>query len=367
MFNFALEQLKNILTGDRKLNEDLKYSLLVSLLSIIHFFFSVFYSFLDIIPLVIYNLGSTIFYIFLRYVVTKKKRYFLVLNLMVMEVILFAGSSTLILGWDLGYMLYFMCLIPVIFYLLFTSPKYYGNLLLPLIYSIVICIIYIIIRISYLDCTPWYIGTIPNRLVSFMYVFNVFLACFFQAISSFLFMVEIIHMQNALKARNKVLDNLASLDPLTQLCNRRSMEPHLTHTLEVSRATGTPFSLILGDIDDFKHVNDTYGHEVGDKVLEKVAEILKNQMRDEDYVCRWGGEEFLLLIHANKEAAKAVGERIRSEVEHSIVTDGKYSLSVTMTFGVMDYAPGYSIEKLISLADENLYKGKQNGKNQVVA
>lgn len=366
MFNFALQQLKRILNGDRKLDEDFKYSLLVVLLGAIHIFFAFFYYIFDIRLLVIYNFGSALLYFFLHQLVAKKRKYFLVLNIMLAEVIIFAGSSTLVLGWDFGYMLYFMCLIPVMFYLLFTSPEYYGNLKLPLIYSAGICVAFLLFRIMYLRFTPWYEGMIPSNLVSFMYLFNGFLTCLFQASFSLLFVIEILHMQNALKDQNVKLDHLASLDPLTQLCNRRSMQLHLNHTLEVSRTTGNIFSVIIGDIDNFKKVNDTYGHDFGDRVLKNVADILTNQMRDEDYVCRWGGEEFLLLIHGNKEAAKAVGERVRSEIEKSVVTDGELSLSITMTFGVMDYIPGYSIEKLIALADENLYKGKLNGKNQVV-
>lgn len=366
MFNFISRQFKKLSEGNRTLDEDLKYSLLVLLLSVIHFGFALFYYFLDTVLLVFYNLGSGIFYLYLYRLITKKKKYWFVLNIMLAEVIFFAGSSTLVLGWDFGYMLYFMCLIPVIFYLLFTSEEFYGNLKLPLLYSCGVSAAFIIIRVLYFHITPWYDGMIDSKLVSAMYLFNSFVSCFFQTIFSLLFVVEIIHSQNALKSQNSLLDNLANLDPLTQLCNRRSMEHHLTHSMEVSKATGDSFSVIIGDIDNFKLVNDTYGHEFGDKVLENVARILKNQMREEDFACRWGGEEFLLLIHANQEDAWAVGERVRSEIEKSTVTDGTTTLSVTMTFGVTDFIPGCDIEKLIAIADAKLYKGKTNGKNQVV-
>lgn len=367
MFKYILQEIKRILNGSRKLDDDLKYSFLIILLALIHLFFTAFYYYFDIMALMAYNFTSTVFYLVLYKIACKRKNYFQIFNIILVEVSFFASSSTLLLGWDFGYMLYFLCLIPVVFYLLFTNPKYYGNLKLPFLYSIGICLIFIVVKIISFCTSPYYIDHFPKSVVPAMYLFNALLACLFQAFFSLLFVFEILHMQNALKDQNTELDTLASLDPLTQLCNRRSMEHHLNHTMDAAKAKGNIFSVIIGDIDNFKGVNDTYGHEFGDRVLENVAAILKSQMREEDYVCRWGGEEFLLLINANKEIAKAVGERIRCEIEKSVVTDGNTSLSITMTFGIMDYIPGYSMEKLIALADANLYKGKQNGKNQVVS
>lgn len=367
MFESFKKEIIRIAKGSRKIDDGLKYSFLIALLAVIHLFFSVFYYYFNVLTLVLYNLASGIFYFTLYKVFVKKKKYFQLMNVMLVEILFFASSSTLLLGWDFGYMVYFLALVPVMFYLLFTNPRFYGNLKLPVAYSILICVIFILVKeISYYT-TPPYGQYIPESVVPVMYIFNSILVFLFEAFFSLLFVFEILHMQNALRAQNTRLDTLANLDPLTQLFNRRSMEQHLNHTMDIAKTNGTVFSVIIADIDDFKKVNDTYGHDFGDKVLSNVSHILKSQMRDEDYVCRWGGEEFLLLIHANKEIAKAVSERIRSEVEKSIVTDSSTSLSVTMTFGVMDYIPGCSIEKLIALADKNLYKGKRNGKNQVVA
>lgn len=367
MFETFKNEITRIAKGSRKIDDELKYSFLIALLAVIHLFFSLFYYYFNVIVLVIYNLASSIFYFTLYKVFVKKKKYFQLMNVMLVEILFFASSSTLLLGWDFGYMVYFLALVPVMFYLLFTNPRFYGNLKLPVVYSFFICVMFILVKEMSYYIVPPYKQCFPENIASVMYIFNSFLVFLFEAFFSLLFVFEILHMQNALKAQNTRLDILANLDPLTKLFNRRSMEQHLNHTLDIAKANGTVFSVIIADIDDFKKVNDTYGHDFGDKVLSNVANILKNQMRDEDYVCRWGGEEFLLLINANKEIAKAVGERIRSEIEKSIVTDSAISISVTMTFGVMDYIPGYSMEKLIALADENLYKGKKNGKNQVVA
>ncbi|MBD5545110.1 MAG: GGDEF domain-containing protein [Lachnospiraceae bacterium] len=367
MLGHTKKEKERIAADSRKIDDELKYSFFILLLAVIHLFFSVFYYFFNLLPLIIYNIASCIFYLALYKLLLKQKKYFQIMNIILVEVAFFASSSTLLLGWDFGYMIYFLSLVPIVFYLLFTNPRFYGNLKLPLLYSVFICIIFILVKTVSFHTVPPYKDFFPDGVISFMYLFNSLLVFLFEAFFSLLFVFEILHMQSALKAQNIRLDTLASLDPLTKLFNRRSMEQHLNHTMEAARTAGTVFSVIIADIDDFKKINDTYGHDFGDKVLSNVSNILKSQMRDEDYVCRWGGEEFLLLIHANKEIAKTVGERIRSEIEKSIVTDSDNSVSVTMTFGVMGYIPGYSIDKLISLADENLYKGKQNGKNQVVA
>ena len=123
----------------------------------------------------------------------------------------------------------------------------------------------------------------------------------------------------------------------------------------------------MGDIDDFKKVNDTYGHDFGDIVLVEVSKSLKKSTRDDDYVCRWGGEEFLIIINGNKKITKDVAERMRQTISEIEIPFGKETVHITMTFGITESIPGYSVDKLIAIADENLYKGKQNGKNQVVA
>ena len=104
----------------------------------------------------------------------------------------------------------------------------------------------------------------------------------------------------------------------------------------------------------------------GDEVLVRVAEILKKSVRDNDYVCRWGGEEFLVIIAGNKQITSDVAERMRKSIMKEVIKLDEADISITMTFGVTESTPGYTVEKLINIADENLYKGKNNGKNQVV-
>ena len=91
-----------------------------------------------------------------------------------------------------------------------------------------------------------------------------------------------------------------------------------------------------------------------------------DSLRGDDAVCRWGGEEFLIVVDGNKKITADVAERIRTKINELVINTHGRTISVTMTFGVAESIPGYNIEKLVEIADENLYKGKQNGKNQVV-
>ena len=122
------------------------------------------------------------------------------------------------------------------------------------------------------------------------------------------------------------------------------------------------------DIDDFKKVNDTYGHDCGDEVLKYVAGIVSTGVRKNDNVFRWGGEEILVLINADEDRAVAVAERIRHNIEKNIVHyRDDVNVNVTVTIGVSSYKGNKSIQEMMDDADAKLYYGKRHGKNQVVS
>jgi diguanylate cyclase (GGDEF)-like protein len=136
---------------------------------------------------------------------------------------------------------------------------------------------------------------------------------------------------------------------------------------ELFTRNGTVFSLVLADIDHFKSINDTYGHDGGDYVLKEVARLLKSRLRKYDVVSRWGGEEFLFMFPGiDASAAAIVAEDIRKTLElHKFVFNEK-SIYVTMTFGVAMHRENTSIDGTIKLADDALYQGKKDGRNRVV-
>jgi diguanylate cyclase (GGDEF)-like protein len=156
----------------------------------------------------------------------------------------------------------------------------------------------------------------------------------------------------------------AVTDALTGLLNRHAIYPILNQELERSARYARPFSIILFDIDEFKAVNDTFGHLEGDKVLKELSKLVSGLLRKTDYACRWGGEEFLLILPETDTAeAQILAERIRMKIEDTFFTQ---VYNVTASFGVVAYRTGLGLEALIECADKALYQAKNNGRNQVI-
>ena len=167
-------------------------------------------------------------------------------------------------------------------------------------------------------------------------------------------------MRNSLK-------EVVEIDSLTRVYNRRCGETKLKHTIENSRKQGVPFAIAIGDIDFFKKVNDTYGHECGDEVLKAVAKELKKLMVGKGYVARWGGEEFLMIFDKlNYDQSLIALNDIRREIENLQIEYNETFMKVTMTFGIVEGNTTVEIHHQIKIADDKLYVGKQKGRNVVI-
>jgi len=166
---------------------------------------------------------------------------------------------------------------------------------------------------------------------------------------------------------NFELKNLARIDALTGLYNRRVMEEKIVLETNRSKRTKRGFGIAMADLDDFKKVNDTYGHEAGDMVLKELARIFRNGIRNTDTVGRWGGEEFLFLFtETSCQGAMIVIERIRKAVEQCQVDYRGKTIKFTTTIGLSHHQGDESGAEMINEADSALYQGKKNGKNRVV-
>jgi two-component system cell cycle response regulator len=162
---------------------------------------------------------------------------------------------------------------------------------------------------------------------------------------------------------------LAITDPLTGLFNRRYLETHLTNLIEHFSNRGKHLSILAVDVDFFKAINDTHGHDAGDKVLQELAMRIKESTRSIDLCCRTGGEEFILVLPTTeKAAAMVIAERLRKYVaSRSFVAGPKAGIPVTISIGVASLAEtGDTFEKLLKRADEALYAAKREGRNRVV-
>lgn len=163
------------------------------------------------------------------------------------------------------------------------------------------------------------------------------------------------------------LRNLVEQDTLTELNNRRFADKHLKQTQANANACGSNFVVAIGDIDLFKSVNDTYGHDCGDVVLKRMAVALKNHMAGKGFVARWGGEEFLFLYDSmGLNDAYAETEALLREIRKMEIDYEKQTIHVTMTFGLAEGGRDTNIRELLQKADAKLYEGKEGGRNRIV-
>jgi diguanylate cyclase (GGDEF)-like protein len=168
---------------------------------------------------------------------------------------------------------------------------------------------------------------------------------------------------------HRIVSNQALVDGLTGLANRRSCEDTLAAELSRAERYPAPLAVVLADLDDFKDVNDRFGHQAGDVVLREFAGLLRENLRDIDLAGRWGGEEFLLLLPGTDvEGAARVAERVRQALHHRILlsVEGE-PIPVTASFGIAEYPTADSAPALFAAADAALYEAKRQGKNRVSA
>lgn len=166
-------------------------------------------------------------------------------------------------------------------------------------------------------------------------------------------------------SEKQLLEELAARDPLTGLPNRRGIKVFLKNALSDFHDKQTPFCLMIIDFDHFKEINDTLGHDMGDKVLVEASTVMQDTVRERDVVARWGGEEFLLLTQQSSlSGALKVAEKIKESV--NLALSEKTGIDITLTIGVAQISPGESIDACIKRADLALYDGKRTGRNKVM-
>lgn len=173
---------------------------------------------------------------------------------------------------------------------------------------------------------------------------------------------EIIVMQNALR-------KLVERDALTELYNRRYANIRLKNMIERAGESGSSFCVVMGDVDYFKKINDTYGHETGDIVLKEIGRVMKQQIAGKSFAARWGGEEFLLVYgECSLNEGIAYVEQLKESISalEILSSDGE-KINVTMTFGITCTDGTSSAHEVIQMADESLYVGKEAGRNRIVA
>ena len=265
--------------------------------------------------------------------------------------------SLYIFGWNSGASNF---IIPVLIILVFSLQ---SAMLTKILFSIGLVIFRLAIFFYCQTYTP--VCSLDKSSLMVLQVLNTLLV--FTGILSicFTFSANIQKTEKHLMLYNIELRKQVATDPLTSLFNRRRiLEIMENHKLVTPKE---PFSIAIGDIDSFKVINDTYGHNCGDAVLKALSSLFLEKTIGRGHVCRWGGEEFLFFFpDMNLDQAAALMEDLRQAILRLTISYNSEVLKVTMTFGVEEYDYHSPIQELVQQADAKLYYGKTHGKNQVV-
>ena len=221
----------------------------------------------------------------------------------------------------------------------------------------------------------WIYLTVADKVVEFtrkqdisiLVTDTLFLSLTFVTIASFYYL-KFSSAEHKLVKYNKKLERLATMDPLTQLTNRRGMMDHLEDFIKDSKSSDIwSLSLAISDIDFFKRINDTYGHDAGDYVLCELGKLFNEFMRDKGKIARWGGEEFLFAFENNNgDYAYEQLNKLKYQIEKKTFKYKEFTFYVTMTFGLEEYDDSLGLQKTIEHADSKLYQGKSEGRNRVI-
>ena len=328
-----------------------------------HVFYLIFFLIHGITEMFIFNIVSVLVYAMLGWLINKRPENFrLYACIAMLEVSLHAGAATLFMGWDAGFSMFIICCAPFPFFLRFEL--WYAPPLLDVLFGAE----FIALKI-YTSRPGGVIYThVGDSAVTRMFVFNTVM-CFimivtFSSIHKFMQQNE----EQMIRDKNEELSMLIKIDPLSKLFNRRAMVEFLKQLDRICRYRHETYVIGMGDLDFFKHVNDTYGHASGDMVITAVSKIMTETVPSEGYVCRWGGEELLFAIpNADSEKGRIIAEKIRHQLNRYIFrTEEGVEFSVTITLGITECNGMTSYERGVSIADQYLYYGKEQGRNRVV-
>lgn len=345
--------------------EKFKYEFITYAITSVHVFLILIFSLLRVWPLAVFNVGSVITYVHCINIIKYgyKKELIKTFYITYIEIIIHSFVATIFVGWRFGFSQYIIGLIPFGYYMCVTLLKEEKRYYIPTVLGFAAFFSFVACRIISMFAGSVYQLDVSPVAEMAIYVFNVICNFGFLFLVTLVFVMEMQAATNLLRNQNVALDNMASIDPLTGLYNRRSMQDFFDEALLAEKG----FSLVMCDIDNFKKVNDTYGHDFGDVVLKEISQIIRTQVNDKGHVCRWGGEEILILSNTPLDVTCQIAENIRSEVESHVFNCHNQSIHCSLTLGVAAHRQGNTVEDTITHADRRLYYGKQNGKNRVVS
>ncbi len=353
------ELSQRILDGKFSITEKFKYSMIIYPVSAVHLIYFIFFLLRKDSFMTFYNLASAIVYL-LCTIPLHKEKYTHIYYVATVEIILNTIITTHMVGWDCGFYTFLFALTVAGYFISYRFTQH--RLLTPMLGAGIGIIAYFCCY-SYSRNHTALNAITDAATINALYVFNCICTFVFISVFSILFMLEMRVSQNKLFEENQMLGKIAGNDALTGLFNRWSMKTELEKAIE----SGNPFCLIMCDIDDFKKINDTYGHNCGDEVLKHIAGLISSSISKGNYVCRWGGEEFLILLNGySTQDAEKLADKIRRTILASDTRFEDQDIAHTITMGIAPHQKNQTIDSLISRADTKLYIGKRQGKNIVI-
>lgn len=380
---------------DREIKSSFKYRFIFAICAVMHSAFFLTFMLDGIYVLMIFNILSIIFYTMGTFLSSGKGFENNTVSWIVAaygEITFHAALCTLWLGFESCFYLYAMIVLILASYILYVAceKEKFLKIIIPFaivtMVSMVACYVYLLFH----ECMmfEFFSNELSFAQLAVMRGMNIFCSFFVIFICSIMFIAEMHVLINKLSDTNEQLNFIAMHDALTGLYNRHSIYEMInkhkrfseTESEIISDDTSSSagnFCIAMGDIDDFKKVNDTYGHDCGDTVLKEVAGILTQHVQEDDLICRWGGEEFLTIMHGSKQECLDNVKSILLQINAARVHSGEHTVKVTMTFGLVHCdeleeeqkkkSLSDRIDALAKVADERLYQGKNSGKNKVVS
>lgn len=324
----------------------------------LHALFIILFSWKHIDIMVWVNIGSVICYI-IEVFLAKKRRSIMFYNLLSLEILIHIAAGEVCIGGQGGFYIYSYCVINYLYFQSFITKKSKLSIWNIVMWLAVYTCMPVVVVIWDHFKQPIY----QNTDIGFMLnVVNTVVVAIF--INYFLIISgrEIKKYEHALIDKNQQLEQISYVDPLTSLWNRRRLYLDVEAQINETEA----YCIILGDIDDFKKINDTYGHECGDLVLMQISQIIQQEIRKIGHAYRWGGEEILILLPScSKKEAVMHAEHILERIKQMIVSYHEKKVSVTMTMGIAEGYGRSALDVITRKADDCLYIGKAKGKAQV--
>lgn len=306
-------------------------------------------------PMAYVNIGSVVCYLacFLLVALERVRWYVLVCYV---EILAHSFLAVHYVGDNAGFQMYYLACIAVVLFTHYFSVHTGTKPINGPVLSVISCVLYIFTIVYSQQTMP--LSPLAYNTQFHLRVFNTFLV--------FLFVLAFFSMLTLVASRNEVeLVRQTQHDNLTGLLNRRYLTQYM-NDLQQAQQMDHRWLAIL-DIDDFKLFNDRYGHLCGDYVLCAVADVITELCSDQCTVCRWGGEEFLIVGQGSEEESRRLTEKLRTVMADREFTYSGTRHAVTVTIGVAHYQSGQDLDTWINTADARLYKGKQAGKNQIVS